>query len=701
MPKRPSILLGGGHLAALWSLALVQPLLGLLGGNPEFFVARENSAGEIIAFALLVTLLPPLLATAVEALVNLVSRPARWMLHLFLVALLFTAIVLQFLKQLGDGPAALMILIALAGGAGLAWAYAHREFMRSLTDILIAAPVVILIAFLFFSDSAELTTGAEDVRPYEVSIENPAPVVMLVFDEFPAGSLMTPDGDVNRRRYPAFAGLADTGDWYRNTTTRGAFTTIAVPSLLTGLDPDPGSLPTAADHPRNLFTLLADGYRINAVEPITQICPDSICPANADGRRGFFGAMGDFFDDLKIVSAHLLLPESMGNSLPDISQTFEGFGDGEGEGGGGSRERANAEQWVNNRHRNVDRKFDGNSTIEEMLAGLGGEGPSFSFAHASDPHYPWTHYPSGTAYANGTEDFRAFDVDEIWTGNEYVTARAAQAHLLDIGYVDRLVARVIDALKSEGRWRETMFIVTADHGGALVPGVSRREAGPENIGEVATVPLFVKRPGQTEGRTIDRHTCSNEIVPIVSEQLGIELPWEVPACSPNDVAISNGSGPDVTEPLSLALEQRQAYVERLAALFGAETGWRRVLELGPNRDLIGRETSKFSLIDGGEPRIEPDREGAALDVYRPGSPSNKMLRQRGTIKGGGPSDLAISVNGRIAAVGESFEEGDQLRYSILLPEWALRAGRNRITIASVERDGRQVTLSSLGSPSSQ
>lgn len=497
MPKRPSIPLGGGHLAALWALAVIQPLLSLLGGNPEFFVARENSATEIIGFALIASLLPPLVATGAEAMLNLVSRNARWALHLFLVGLLFGTLTLQFLKQVADGPAGLMIAGSLAAGASLAWAYGYRQFLRSLADILIPAPLIILVVFLFFSDTAELTTSADDVEAYELSIKNPAPVVMLVFDEFPSGSLMTPGGEINGKRFPAFAELAETGNWFRNTTTRGAFTTIAVPSLLSGIAPEADSLPTAADHPDSVFTFLGGSYRINAVEPITQVCPESICPANADDSGGgFLDAMNAFSDDLQVVTAHLLLPDSLGDSLPDISQTFEGFGDGaEGE-GSGSIDRANAEQWVENRHENVDRAFDGNSTIEEMLAGMGGEGPALDFAHASDPHYPWTHYPSGTAYATQTEDFRNFDVDEIWSGDRYVTDRARQAHLLDVGYVDRLVGRVMGRLKEQGRWDETMFIVTADHGGALLPGVSRREAEPENLGEIATVPLFVKEPGR-------------------------------------------------------------------------------------------------------------------------------------------------------------------------------------------------------------
>ena len=59
-PTGRQLLLGGGHLAALWALAFVQPLLDLLGNNPDFFVARGNSTGDILILAIGFTLLPPL-----------------------------------------------------------------------------------------------------------------------------------------------------------------------------------------------------------------------------------------------------------------------------------------------------------------------------------------------------------------------------------------------------------------------------------------------------------------------------------------------------------------------------------------------------------------------------------------------------------------------------------------------------------------
>ena len=80
------LLLGGLHLGVLWAFAVVQPLLDLLGDNPDFFVARGNTRGDIVLLAVGLTLLPPLAMLALEALASLLSRALRDALHLALVA---------------------------------------------------------------------------------------------------------------------------------------------------------------------------------------------------------------------------------------------------------------------------------------------------------------------------------------------------------------------------------------------------------------------------------------------------------------------------------------------------------------------------------------------------------------------------------------------------------------------------------------
>jgi len=695
----PSILMGGLHLAAFWALAIVQPLLSLLGKNPDFFVARDNTGGQIVVFVLLITVVPALAATLVEALVNLASPTARWIFHLAFGWVLLSAVALQVLKQVWDGPGWPMIVLALVLGALLTWAYARARFVRSMADILVIAPPVIVISFLFFSEASELTTSTPEVHAKDVQATSPAPVVMVVFDEFPGGSLMTPSGDLNHERFPNFSTLERDGTWYRNTATDASYTAIAVPSILTGQAADRDGLPTAADHPDSIFTLLGGEWRTTAIEPITQICPEEICGERERSGVGTGEALKALYDDLRQVSAHLLLPDSMGDSLPDISQSFEGFGGNPQE----SIERGRARQWVRDRLDEGDASLDGEGDVNEFLSNLDPEaGQTFDFVHIEEPHYPWTHYPSGLRYSDGTEDFRHFVDETSWHAPPYVTDRAHQGHLLEAGFADHLLGRIIRALKREGRYDETLIVVTADHGGTMTPGLHRREANPETMGEIGMVPLFIKAPGQKRPEIVNRPTCTTEIVPEVASILGIELPWEPAACDRATVRVDNGTGPVVEVPFAQAIAQRDAYVEQMAALFGGDTGWDRVLELGPHKGLIGKRATTGGRAPEGV-TVRPETPAPAVSMFNPRVALNPVLRQRGLIKGladGAP--LAVTVNGTIAATGQVYTDKGKTMYSILVPQWALRPGRNEIALNRISNgDGRGTVLTPLWSSDGQ
>ena len=677
----PSILMSGLHLAALWALAIVQPLLNLLGNNPDFFVARDNTSSQIIIFVLLLTILPPLFAGLIEALVNLLSPAARWIVHLAFCAVLFWAIALQVLKQFADGPAWPMIIFAIVLGGLLTWAYAKARFMRSMTDILIIAPPVILIAFFFFSDANELTLSTTEVDAKTVNASNPHPVVMVIFDEFPAGSLMTPSGRINPKRFPNFAGLKGTSTWYRNTATDASYTAIAVPSILTGQPADHDSLPTAADHPDSIFTLLGGSWQTHAIEPITQLCTEEICGEREGGNTGMADALSSLTTDLKAVSAHLLLPADMGSSLPDISQSFQGFGGEED-----SVERGRARQWVHDRLGEGENSLDGEADVDAFIRRLGSGGKSFDFVHVEKPHYPWTHYPSGLKYSDGTEDFRSFIGETDWEGDGYITDRAHQAHLLEVGFTDNLLGRIISALKRDGRWDDTLFVATADHGAAWTKGAGRRSAEEETMGQIGMVPLFIKAPGQEQGKVVDRPTCTTEIVPRMAQILGIDLPWTPATCDRKTVRIDNGSGKPVTLPFVKAIAQRQLYINRMARLLGGDgADWDRAFRWGKRSDLIGQSTARFWRIGAtNDAEASSETPSPRSFTFDPGIELNPVLRQRGTISGldeGTP--LAVGVNGRIAAVGQSYEDNGQVRYSILLPQSTLREGSNRIQLFEV------------------
>jgi hypothetical protein len=69
----------------------------------------------------------------------------------------------------------------------------------------------------------------------------------------------------------------------------------------------------------------------------------------------------------------------------------------------------------------------------------------------------------------------------------------------------------------------------------------------------------------------------------------------------------------------------------------------------------------------------------------------------GTIHDPGPSrarGLAVALNGRIVAVGQSFRlaGSDAENFSIMLPENAFREGRNSLELLSVTDDGGSLRL---------
>ena len=106
------------HLGALWALAFVQPLFGLLGDSAEFFVARGNTAFDIVVFALGYTLVPPLLGAGLVWVAGRIRHGLGWALQLVLIALLAAALVLP---PLGDALAGSVasIAVALLAGAGI------------------------------------------------------------------------------------------------------------------------------------------------------------------------------------------------------------------------------------------------------------------------------------------------------------------------------------------------------------------------------------------------------------------------------------------------------------------------------------------------------------------------------------------------------------------------------------------------------
>jgi len=732
-PKRPSLLLGGAHLAALWALAFVQPMLSLLGSNPEFFVARGNTAGQIIIYVFALTLVPPLVALGLEALARLVSRDLQWGLHLGLMTLAGASFLLHLLKDRLDWPAGILIAISLILAAAGVFAYSRWRFPRSFMDILTVAPVLILIVFFFFSSSSRLILPREQPDPVKVDVTKPAPVVMVVLDELPTASLETPDGKIDASRFPALAEVADHSTWYRNATGAAAYTPLAVPAIFSGRKPSHDDLPIAADYPHSIFTLLGDSYRMNVMESATRICPPKLCPNEPEIPQG---SLGDLFGDLWIVSRYLLLPDSLTRGLPDVTQTFGDFGDDSarpgsaaldtgvapqpepangtgspagtetpgafGETGGESPPRTGQ-----GGARRIGRMFAASSNVDEFdrvnqfnLKLDGSRVRTLDLIHIEKPHYPWRHIPDGQRYSNLASEWGGLlPNDGEWQTRNSITDIALQRHLLETGYTDTLLARIIRQLKETGLWDRATVVVTADHGAAFIPHVQRRTAVKRNLGEVAPVPLFIKSPGQTKPDEVTRHTCTTEILPIIADELGIGYPWTRPDCSPDRVTMLNSPSGQASGSLTRVTRQRERLVDRINELFGSGTGWLPVYQFGEyRRKLINRPLKRLRVDDSppmpGQGRAQPERRNLVKN-YDPAAPTLNGLLQRGLVRGIGQNQtLAVALNGVVRALGTTFKDGisDIPGYSILLPPDWFRPGFNRVDIYLVEDGGRKLRL---------
>ncbi len=692
-PGRPSLLVGSGHLAALWALAFAEPLFDLLGRNAEFFVARGNSAEDILVFSFAFTLVPPLAMLALEAAAARIDRGLRWAVHLSLVALLVAAIALQVFKGVADGPGGVLIALALVTGGLAAAGYARTRFLRGIADVLIPAPAVVLAVFLLFSDVSELVLPQREAKAAAIRIRSHTPVVEVIFDEFPEGTLMDPRGRIDASRFPAFAELAAHSTWYRGATTVSGFTPRAVPAILTGVLPGEDELPTSSDQPHSVFTLLGGTYRMHVMEEATSVCPTSLC---GEDRPSSTGGLGSLFSDLRVVSEHLLLPNGIREHLPAVDTTFGNFANQVGNQAPRVRFAPNdADQFALALRQRVT---DGESVrMARFLAGMDGDGRVLNLIDVQKPHYPWTHFPDGRKYSDLSGEFKDVLADDSsWKGPRSLTDLALQRHMLETGFTDHLLGQLIARMKRTGLWDRALVIVTADHGNAVIPHVPRRNPTHANLGQIAEVPLFVKAPGQRRGRIVEHHACTTDILPMTARTLGIHYPWERSPCPPDRVTVANSPQGQSSLPFNRVEQLRDAYVARIDHTFGTDTGWAPVLRFQPHPELIGRTAVSLPVSPASDGSVSIEEQARLRDVD-PGAPVVLASLLRGAIAGGEPGEaLVAAVNGRIAAVGTSFSAAGSVRYSLLIPPRYLRKGANRVEVYRVLGNGNSLRLQSLG-----
>jgi hypothetical protein len=615
----------------LWSFAVALPLFAVLGGAPEFFTVRGAAPGDIVVFALAVTFVAPLAALAVLWLVGLISATAARAVQLVCVAGLLASIALQAV------PPVVTVALGVAG----AFAYERLRPARTLLTVLGPSPLVLLALFLA---SGVLTSDHRET----------APVVVVIFDEFPVHSLMGADGRVDGRRYPNFARLAGDATWYRNTASVDQDTPYAVPAILDGRLPQRERLPVAADHPRNIFSLLADRYQLHVREDATTLCAPVLCGERADEP---------LWEDVARVYAHELFPDDFQDELDRVENVRATVAETERV----PRETKRARYVRIHANLAPGRPARFERFVDEIE---GGRHPRLHLIHILLPHVPYQYLPSGRLYRRTPKEAIAGLDGRPGYGSPFLVEQSYQRHLLQVEYTDRLLGKLLDRLHELGIYDRTLIAVVADHGMSFRLGHDHRLVRRGNVEDLAPVPLFLKAPGQERGRISDRPLQTIDVLPTIADIVGIEIPWKVDGRSALDP-------PEPRRRTIIAKKFKHTYLvdtpgyerakraalERKLRLFGDG-----IYRFGPRPDLIGK-------------RVGPGGRTVSVDFGSGFVPAHVA----GTIPGGRPGGgrtVAVAVNGRVVATGVTFTlaGADEEQYSVIVPERAFREGRNRVEL---------------------
>ena len=687
-------LLAFGHLAVLATFALAQPLFDLLSDNPEFFAARGSTGSDIIVFAVLLVLVPPALLLLVEVLVGLASEKARAVLHVVFMGLLAALVFVQALKEPIGSPDALLIGLAIALGVGAALLYARAEPVRSFLSVLTPVPLVFLILFLFISPVSKITL-ADEASAKSIGGIARVPVVMVLFDEFPSTSLMDADNRVDAKRYPGFAALGKDSTWFRGAHSIYDSTSKAVPAVMDGNYPEKGTLPTSSEHPNSIFALLGKTHRMNVSEEATTVCPRDIC-TDSRTEEPFLDRLGSMTDDLSLVYAHVVAPPGIERDLASVSENWGNFGAGAGGGNAASASPGSATPSAEEAQTRANLNGNRRQRFEQWTDAIQpGRRPALNFKHALLPHVPWQYLPDGRLYRRQADD-PVSNLSRQSYPDEGQVEQLQMRHLLQLGFADLEIRRLIAHLKDNGTYDESLIVITADHGVSFKQGqFDRRNVNEENIDEISPVPLFVKEPGQKKGRIDDSIVETTDVLPTIADVLGIELPDEADGRSAFG---SEVRGRDEVKMLRRDLSEwirvdgdefdrsKADELTKKVRLFGTGTDDPdRIFRIGPNQDLLGTsvaglgtagESEARAGLIGAEDLDDVDPEGEYVPIWIVGKVSGGA---------GNTREVAVSVNGTIRAVGNSFvlATGGEELISVMIPPSALENGKNEVEVFEV------------------
>lgn len=680
------------HGYAVFAIAVAMPMYGRLQQRTPYLISLD--AISVVVFVVIWSILVPAALLSVISLCRRRSPQLGMAALQGLIAASTLVIVLGIFshRSLDGGFGWLILLSGLAVGGIMSNRYQYWSWLRSVMTVAAFGSLLAPVSLIFGYCQAT----ARPIISEKLSVGNPVPIVMVVFDCFSGTSLMDAKRHVDRDRYPNFAELAKSSTWYRNCSSVHPRTNRAVPAILSG------KLPAIGEHSANLFTLLqaTDRYQLTSFEPFTAECPpdlsrDRVQPNPWTQWISLTYTVGAVF-------LHDLIPPDLPLETPHVPRTWFGLDHING----ADRQQLQGlvrYSWDVRRDIQFEHFLDCLTTTDK---------PNVWFGHFALPHFPWNYLPSGDRYRKdqglrqewGTEG----PLSERWATDEFLVRQAQQQHLLQTGYTDLLIGHLLQRLRSLDLYDRCLLIVMADHGVSFRPGMSGREPTDKSLAEIMNVPLFIKLPGQKEGDMVDLNVETTDILPTVLDV--IQLKSSI-ALNGQSVVSDFSERPkkvfyddNRTFEVDASLQGRYEVLGEQLAMFGTGEDPLHIFKIGPHSELIGQNLDQLKISTKSTIQIRPINFAREVAFSReqvvPTYPEAKIEASSATE----PIRFAVAINDVIWGTTQTSRPKYLHNYwRCMLPESSFHDGTNTVRIFEInDRDGElKLAECFIGSPAEE
>ncbi len=681
-PVRPWIV-DALHVLVLMNFAIAQPIYDRLSERAGLFVDQQIGMPVAWLLVFLLSVAWPAAVVFLEWLVGCCGRRSYDVGHCLVISALLFLLAVPIFKQADVLHATGMLIgsaICAVWGTRLYWRHPSVRAVVTWASLgVVIFPTIFLVQF---------STKFVKVAPTTERTErwNPVPVVVLVLDEFCGSSLMTPEREIDAQRFPHFAALARDTTWFRNATSVNQNTVQALPAILSGMYATTNEAPVPANLPQNLFSVLAvNGYERAIFEPVSVLSPSNV--PDLKRSQGLVSQTVYVADFLWRVYLFHVLPLEYHPYLPQIPRLWFGM---------------HNSLDVNPVDRRGVFRYGWNETrdlqFQHILNCLDGVAqPTLYFSHLLLPHVPWCYLPSGSRYATDGDDWQLLSLETVgglpggWGTDELELINNQQRYLLQIMYLDQLLGKFIARLKETGLYDRCLLVVTADHGISFRVNQSRRGVDLENVDEILSIPLFVKRPGQRTGGIDERNVESVDILPTIADVVGLKLGRQTDGWS-----VFDQTHPDRThktygnvgdrKTVDSAIIRTSKIPLTIRERFGEGSGMESLWRTSYVPELIGRRVDSLKLAEMAPIEMEFSRFG---DEVTAGPPKlvpcffeGKLASER---TAAGPSVIAVAVNGTIQAVTRTYRQPGlpSRHWSAMVPESVFHLGRNDVRFYQV------------------